>query len=554
MREYFTTDYIDITRGPVFRVLSTPGNSAALDDSGNSVTFKEGRILSVNNSGASSVITLADDQFLEFQDDWGTAVSLDWIIIEPSYPIGVDFDSGGGLYVPPTALSVLGTLANIGVEKFPDPQAAHAYYSNAHFQRYYYVQWAAVTGVAGSNIQFTGNAGQISQGAPYREAVPAIYFGGPAQADQRLPALAPGSAPYLKDLRLTYGHDAASTSASTASLYSQLQGKERKELSGISGDVERYAYLKLEYNTTNQNQVEIIKCNLAYPIPVHWNQGTNHTASLPYGVSRTTDSSYEPPTQRTPGSVTARRQNKMPSTFAYRVDCNTVTVGYTVNTTTPFGSAAFPVIPAWDTGIWPGNAARAILPSGRGQFGTAPSPMIMPLQFATNSGVQTSNYSAELHYLGARCTDVTTAIGVSERILKRCAYGMPIVEFSTSLKHVDLQLGEFISITHPLYLRHAKNGSDTGTIFEITRKEVIMEGDSPRVDWQAAFVRQDSTPAYSFVTDATLDATIALPGVRASTAQTVVQEDFTIVTDSLGNVLKAGLDFPGLGPIWPGGS
>ena len=552
---YLSSDFVDVTRGPVLRVISTTTvggtPTAVTDDGGKSVTFKEGRILSIDNSGSTSVLTLADDQLLEFQDNWGTSSAFDWVILEPSYPVPVTYHK-----TSIGAFSGLGLQANLGIQTFPSPRGSpvvgtgSTIYRNAHFQRYFYAQWAAVTGIAGANVQFAGSADQITLGAPYQELIPLTHIGGPANADQRLPVANPGSASYLSDLRLLYGHDAASTSATSAATYAQLQGAERTANLGISGDSERYAYLKLEYNTTGGNQREIIKCNAAYPLPITWNRwantvGTQHAG---YGVNRVTETSFEPhPNQRTSGQPFARRQQQMSSTFAYRADASSVTIGYTMNPTTQFGSAAVPVSILWDTSLYSENAAHAILPAGRGQFDTTPAPMIVP---AALLNVPTNQSSAN-HYLGPRCTDVTCAVDVSQRILNRAAYGMPVVEFSTSLIHADLQLGDFISITHPLYLRHEKNGSDTGTIFEITRKEIIIGGDSPRIQWQAAWVRQDSAASYTIAENSVLTATMARPSTAQATAA-VIGNDFTMVTDEVGNTIKYDNKLEGVSVVWPG--
>jgi len=527
---YLASDFVDVTRGPVFRVLSTPGNTAALDDSGNSVTFKEGRIKSINNFGPSSVITLADDFLLEYQDDWGGVTALDWVILEPSYPVPVD------VYT-----NVIGAV--LGASRFPDPQLAGSGANNAHFQRYYYVQWAQASGFAGVNTQFAGSPDQQTAGAPYLEVIPATYYGGPANAEFRLPSAPAGA----EDLRLLYGHD-------TSARYAQLQGYERTTRLSVANDVERYAYLKLEYNTTYQNQVEYIKCNAAYPLPPTWNRWVFPgfiNSQQAYGVQRTAKSEYEPPGVL---DIASRRRSDMWSTSAYRVDCKTCTVGYTLNPTTIVGSATIPVVPAWDALYHPLHPPRVIIPSGRGQFGTAPSVMLRPAALTQVIGGSGTQNSAATHFLGARCTDVTCAENISRRVLNRTAYGMPIVTFTTSLKHADVQLGDFVSITHPLYLRHNKNGSDSGTVFEITKKEINIEADSPRIAWEAAFIRQDASPTYSFNSNAYLDATMGTPSSSAQATSAVYSLAGTIMYDEAGNAFTTLVSFPGIGPIWSGGS
>ena len=124
---------------------------------------------------------------------------------------------------------------------------------------------------------------------------------------------------------------------------------------------------------------------------------------------------------------------------------------------------------------------------------------------------------------------------------------MPIVDFTTSLKHLDLQIGDFISITHPLYLRHDKNGSDSGTIFEITRKEVDIEVDTPRINWAAAWVRQDSVKAWKYTRPVVFET--PRPGFTTGIPAVYTNEG-TIVTDGSGFEIKQVAKYPGVGPGW----
>jgi hypothetical protein len=102
----------------------------------------------------------------------------------------------------------------------------------------------------------------------------------------------------------------------------------------------------------------------------------------------------------------------------------------------------------------------------------------------------------EVFWAGIKATDITAVHMTNERILSRCAYGMPVLNISVSLKHVDLEIGDFVSVTHPVYLSHQASGSNSVTVFEITRKEVIISEDSPRVDLQLAWVRQGAFVVY----------------------------------------------------------
>ena len=530
---YVESDYIDVTRGPVIRVMGaepTPGNRAGLvsDASGNSVLYKEGRIESIDNSGLTTVLTLADDMYLEFEDDWGSpSVGFNWVILEPSFPVTCQPRSF-------TLYPMLGLIAlpEGGLSSIASTLPGGPY--NAHFSRYFYIQWAAMTGVAGANIQFA-STGEINAGAPYAAGLTASSLGGPAHLQFKRPNF-----PYT-DLRLHYGHSTYATGATSAAPYAQLQGAERTRELGIANDVARFAEIKLEYDQEAKNSFEYIKCNLAHPLPAKWGEFSGVTVPPVIrnkSIQRSAQSAFEPDHAITGGP---RAQTSYQSTFVYRVDCQSVTVGYSQSRTG---------VPAWDANQNNDPAQgflkreRAIRPSGRAQFSSVGRGFVIPPAVFTGIG---SFSEISTHYLGARATDVTCAVSVAERVLKRTAYGMPIISFTTSLEHIDIQLGDFISVTHSLYLRHGKDGSTSGTIFEVTRKEVNIESDTPNISWKAAFVRQDSVPSYTFGSIPGLEITPLIP-----------KSKITAIYDSEGNMLYSVTGttiqhtdkIPGLGSPW----
>jgi len=725
------SDFVDVTRGPVFRITSIGDGEPIYDASGNHISFKEGRIESIDNSGASSVITLADDFLLEFEDDWGFSVSghnLNWVILEPSYPVNLDpslplpnygtrygsvVSSAATIQAAPWTRNIAGSgplgtnpllpTGALGVRCLPDPSGttnitqfnsgypSGLYQSRnpckfaVHFSRYFYVQWAGISGFSGSNVQFTGHAGLTGSphNAPFLETLDPNRMGGPACGGVGNQGAAgpgqglPGGTGF-PDLRLLYGHESSAP-------YAQLQGYERTQALAIENDKERYAYLKFEMQTRNPgssrhvswHQQEFVKCNAAYPIPRHWISyygiGTVFdwtraytTVSHPVPAVNTSD---EPPIKLTPApreSTGARHPSEVTSTFVYRVDCKTQTIGFDYAAMGASG-VQLSIVPAF--GALSSGATvydRVIIPSGRGQLGTVPQAMIQPdnilsygwvnhvrtlsnadftasidthyelhntapltvklpsasaitvgqrvlietTSFTSNRTSQTITVEAddmdaidgvpgtdyivyiesssveittnashvfkwvggsgptaigwqrqeskqpnatESHYLGALASDVSVPKSTAERILNRLAEGMPIVSFTTSLKHLDLQIGEFVSITHPLYLRHAQNGSNSETIFEITRKEVDIEADTPRINWSAAWVRQGEVTTWKYTRPPGLPP--SNPGITTGKPPNVeiYTDEGTIVTDESGFEIKQVPKYPGVGPAWVDG-
>jgi hypothetical protein len=704
-------DFVDVNRGPVFRVTSIGSGEPIYDASGNHISFKEGRIESIDNTGASSVITLADDFLLEFEDDWGSSVSgysLNWVILEPSFPVSLDpslplpnygtrygsiISNSATLQAAPwtrtlrlsgvgnTGVNPLLPTGALGVRCLPDPSGSSnltqfnannptgLFYSRnpckfaVHFSRYFYIQWAGMSGFSGSNIQFAGNAGLVStHNAPFLQNLNPRIMGGPARGGVGFTEGMPGGSGYT-DLRPLYGHEAAAP-------YAQLQGYERTQKLAITNDKERYAYLKFEYQGTPPYQHEYVKCNAAYPIPASWVSGSYTISPAEYtsaygqqggaGAQRVGKTPEEPPIKLTPDprqQTGARTKSEVTSTFVYRVDCKTQSIGFDMY---DYSASAMSLasIPAFDGARMLGISNRVIVPSGRGQLGTIPTAMLKPenianyaytsntpsnpdadftatidylyevkntspitvtlppsasvtlgqrvgLMLNTQSQQRTGNTvtvesdgldkidgktddvelssnggtvfkwvgqsgptasaslgwrqlelatpsAIESHYLGALASDVTVAKSVAERILNRAAEGMPIVEFTTSFRHLDLQIGDFISVTHPLYLRHGKNGSDTGTIFEITRKEIDIEEDTPRIGWSAAWVRQNSVKGWKYTRPA-IGPKAPVPGF--TTGKTPPVEVYTnegqIIHDDRGIEIKQIIKYPGDGPTWP---
>lgn len=94
-----------------------------------------------------------------------------------------------------------------------------------------------------------------------------------------------------------------------------------------------------------------------------------------------------------------------------------------------------------------------------------------------------------------RLVDVTIPIYILQRILDRFKYGAPVVRCRTRFTHVDLEVGDFVSLSgDDIYLGFLKSGADSNVIFELTKKTLLPFDDFPSIEWEMTFVRDDSQP------------------------------------------------------------
>lgn len=87
-----------------------------------------------------------------------------------------------------------------------------------------------------------------------------------------------------------------------------------------------------------------------------------------------------------------------------------------------------------------------------------------------------------------RIIDITIPVAMVQSRLERFANGCPVIKFRTSLRHVDLQVTDIITVTHPLYVEFKSDGSTSAIRWEIISKEIDMLGDSPGVIYTCARV------------------------------------------------------------------
>lgn len=103
--------------------------------------------------------------------------------------------------------------------------------------------------------------------------------------------------------------------------------------------------------------------------------------------------------------------------------------------------------------------------------------------------------------LGMEIIDCTIIKRFADDILTRFARGGITVEFRTSLRHVDLQLGDFVEFDTDKLLMDGADFNDTSSVvtakFEIVEKELDMTSDVPSVKFTASQVTISTAPALS---------------------------------------------------------
>lgn len=92
--------------------------------------------------------------------------------------------------------------------------------------------------------------------------------------------------------------------------------------------------------------------------------------------------------------------------------------------------------------------------------------------------------------------DATIPVAIARRILRRHRFGAPKIKVRTSLAELGLELGDFVAIDgDDLYLGHERSGLDTSVVWEIVGKNVDALSDSPGIEWELAFVRDEALDA-----------------------------------------------------------
>jgi hypothetical protein len=131
--------------------------------------------------------------------------------------------------------------------------------------------------------------------------------------------------------------------------------------------------------------------------------------------------------------------------------------------------------------------------SGRAGFGTT-TPYGWNIKIDPfGSNVFLSNFER------ARIIDITIAVEMALRRLRRFAYGAPIIRVRTGLEQLRYELADFGAIDGDhVYLAFGKDGLTTTTIWEVTKKNVSPWGDTPCIEWELTWVRDDFVDQVTF--------------------------------------------------------
>lgn len=84
--------------------------------------------------------------------------------------------------------------------------------------------------------------------------------------------------------------------------------------------------------------------------------------------------------------------------------------------------------------------------------------------------------------------DITIPVELARRRLERFSNGCPVVTCRTSLRHMDLSVGDFVALVDPEIVGYKLDGSDAGDTWEIIKKQVDPLGDLPGIDWTLCYV------------------------------------------------------------------
>lgn len=82
-----------------------------------------------------------------------------------------------------------------------------------------------------------------------------------------------------------------------------------------------------------------------------------------------------------------------------------------------------------------------------------------------------------------KVVDLTIPLALAEQRLRRFSRGAEVLEVSTDLRHLDLSVGDFVSIVDTEPVGYGLDGSNSDDTWEIIRKEVLPLDDSPRIQW-----------------------------------------------------------------------
>lgn len=144
-----------------------------------------------------------------------------------------------------------------------------------------------------------------------------------------------------------------------------------------------------------------------------------------------------------------------------------------------------------DTAYSPTDPLAGGFTSGRAGFGTT-TPSGWWNRSGTISGVESSLAVATV-------VDITTPVEMVQTRLRRFRYGAPKIRCRTGLEYVELEIGDFITISgEDTFIGFLQDGLDTSVVWEITRKELFLLDDDPGIEWELCWVRDANNDSSGF--------------------------------------------------------
>jgi len=146
--------------------------------------------------------------------------------------------------------------------------------------------------------------------------------------------------------------------------------------------------------------------------------------------------------------------------------------------------------------------------------------------------------------------DITIPYQFAQRILQRFSNGCPKIKFTLGLDHIDLELGDTISIDNDWFVSPflGLDGLDSNTKFEITKKEVSAVGSDIGIDFEAVFLITSTSPTVTVATNHPGDlerlpigpSFSLVADVNATSTNSVIEGLNISATSGLGYALRAG--------------
>jgi hypothetical protein len=208
--------------------------------------------------------------------------------------------------------------------------------------------------------------------------------------------------------------------------------------------------------------------------------------------------------------------------------------------TTDFGSGPprhwtrIPIGPGFFNYVQSGTLAST--PDGYGYFPQEAHFTVARGQLGS-SVVNWPNPDANGNPVPFQLYDITIAVDIAQRTLARFASGCPIVRITTHLGNYDLQVGDFITVIDDIYVNFQHSSSDQQVIWEIIGKELKITEDTPSVELQLAWVRDDVTVQASAVSIAPIVSVVGVPSGPSPDDVVTDNSDIPVTQDSTGSTV-----------------